>query len=235
MLPPPLKSPGAILGGTSRPYVIAEMSANHNGDLNAALRIIEEAKRVGADAVKLQTYRPDTITLDSDLPEFQIHDGLWKGRTLYELYDEAHTPWEWHEPLFAKGRANLASPSSPRRSTDGGRFPRELESACLQDRLVRDDRPAAGAARGGDRQAGHHVHRHGKPGGDRRIGRRLPQRWRPRPGSAPLCERLSDAGGAVEPAPHPGTGGSNSAARSGFLTTRSASRWRSPPWRSAPA
>jgi pseudaminic acid synthase len=82
------------------PYVIAEMSANHNGKREAAFRIIEEAQRAGADAVKIQTYRPDTITLKSDLPDFQINDGLWAGRTLYDLYQWAHTPWEWHKPLF---------------------------------------------------------------------------------------------------------------------------------------
>ena len=82
------------------PYVIAELSANHNGRLDTALRIIEEAKKAGADAVKLQTYRPDTITLDCATEDFQIHGGLWDGRTLYDLYQEAHTPWDWHKPLF---------------------------------------------------------------------------------------------------------------------------------------
>jgi pseudaminic acid synthase len=86
------------------PYVIAEMSANHNGNLENALRIIEEAKKAGADAVKLQTYRPDTMTLNCDSEEFQIHGGLWDGRTLYELYEEAHMPWDWHAPLFAHAR-----------------------------------------------------------------------------------------------------------------------------------
>ena len=83
------------------PYVIAELSANHNGKLETALRIIEEAKAAGADAVKLQTYRPDTITLNCDSEDFRIHGGLWDGRTLYELYEQAHMPWEWHAPLFA--------------------------------------------------------------------------------------------------------------------------------------
>lgn len=82
------------------PYIIAELSANHNGKLETALKIIEEAAKAGADAVKLQTYRPDTITLDSDADEFKIKGGLWSGRTLYELYEEAHMPWEWHRPLF---------------------------------------------------------------------------------------------------------------------------------------
>ena len=95
---------GREIGEGCAPYVIAEMSANHNGDLNAALRIIEEAKRAGADAIKIQTYRPDTITLKSDLPDFQITDGLWAGRTLYDLYEWAHTPWDWHATLFAHAR-----------------------------------------------------------------------------------------------------------------------------------
>jgi len=95
---------GRDIGDGCLPYIIAEMSANHNGDLNAALRIIEEAKSAGADAIKIQTYRPDTITLKSDLPDFQIDDGLWAGRTLYDLYDWAHTPWEWHKTLFEHAR-----------------------------------------------------------------------------------------------------------------------------------
>ncbi len=94
------------IGTDVPPYVIAEMSANHNGKLENALRIIEEAKKAGADAVKLQTYRPDTMTLNCDSEEFQIQGGLWDGRTLYELYEQAHMPWDWHAPLFAHARKN---------------------------------------------------------------------------------------------------------------------------------
>lgn len=82
------------------PYIIAEMSANHNGNIQNALDIITEAKRCGANAVKLQTYTPDTITLNSDADQFKIQDGLWSGQTLYDLYKSAHLPWDWHEILF---------------------------------------------------------------------------------------------------------------------------------------
>lgn len=95
---------GRGIGAGYEPYVIAELSANHNGRLDVAMRIVEEARKAGADAVKLQTYRPDTITLDCDADAFQIHGGLWDGRTLYELYEEAHMPWEWHKPLFEHAR-----------------------------------------------------------------------------------------------------------------------------------
>lgn len=95
---------GRKIGPDAPPYVIAELSANHNGKLETAMRIVEEAQKAGADAVKLQTYKPDTITLNCDNEEFRIRGGLWDGRTLYELYEEAHMPWEWHAPLFDYAR-----------------------------------------------------------------------------------------------------------------------------------
>jgi pseudaminic acid synthase len=95
---------GRRVGAGEAPYVIAEMSANHNGSLETAKRIITEARARGADAVKLQTYRPDTITLESDAEEFCIRGGLWDGKTLHDLYAEAHMPWEWHAPLFEHAR-----------------------------------------------------------------------------------------------------------------------------------
>ena len=101
---PTISIAGRPIGPDHAPYIIAELSANHNGKLETALKIIEEAKKAGADAVKLQTYTADTITLDCDSEEFQIHGGLWDGKNLYQLYKEAQMPWEWHSILFEHAR-----------------------------------------------------------------------------------------------------------------------------------
>lgn len=95
---------GRDIGTDFPPYIIAELSANHNGSLDTALKIIEQAKLCGADAIKLQTYKADTITLDSRNEEFMIRGGLWDGQSLFELYEKAHMPWEWHKPLFEYAR-----------------------------------------------------------------------------------------------------------------------------------
>ncbi len=84
------------------PFIIAEMSGNHNQSVERGFEIIEAAKKAGADAVKIQTYTADTITLDHDGPEFIVDMPMWKGRKMYDLYQEAHTPWLWHKDLFAK-------------------------------------------------------------------------------------------------------------------------------------
>lgn len=93
------------IGLDQPPYIIAEMSANHNGSIENAFKIIEQAKICGADAVKIQTYTADTITLNSRAPEFMIGGGtLWDGQSLYDLYQKAHMPWDWHKPLFEFAR-----------------------------------------------------------------------------------------------------------------------------------
>jgi N-acetylneuraminate synthase len=93
---------GRKIGPGEESYIIAEMSANHGHDLNTAKEIVRAASKAGGDAIKLQTYTPDTITIECDRPEFRVGSGtIWEGRTLYDLYEEAYTPWEWHEELMA--------------------------------------------------------------------------------------------------------------------------------------
>lgn len=111
---PELTIAGRRIGPAHPPYVIAELSANHLGRFERALETLEMTAAQGADAVKLQTYRADTITIDHDGPGFAIHGGLWDGNTLYKLYEEAHMPWEWHAPLMKRGaELGVAVFSSP--------------------------------------------------------------------------------------------------------------------------
>ncbi len=109
-----MKIDGIEISRNHPPYIIAEISANHNGAIAKALKLIELAKECGADAVKIQTYTADTMTVDSQRSDFKIEGGPWDGYTLYQLYREAHTPWEWHKNLFEKaGEVGITFFSSP--------------------------------------------------------------------------------------------------------------------------
>lgn len=101
---PSIQIAGRKIGPAHPPYVICELSGNHNGSLDRMLTLMDAAAATGADAIKIQTYTPDTLTIDHDGPGFRIEGGLWDGRTLYDLYNEAHTPFEWHEALFARAK-----------------------------------------------------------------------------------------------------------------------------------
>lgn len=104
MSAPFIEIAGRKIGADFPPYVICELSGNHNGSLERCLSMVDAAADTGCDAIKIQSYTADTITLDVDRPEFRIKGGLWDGRTLYELYAEAHTPFEWHAAIFERAR-----------------------------------------------------------------------------------------------------------------------------------
>jgi len=101
---PEIEIAGRKIGAAYEPFVICELSGNHNGSLDRALQMVDAAAETGCDAIKIQTYTADTITMDVDRPEFRIHGGLWDGRSLYELYQEAQTPFEWHAAIFERAR-----------------------------------------------------------------------------------------------------------------------------------
>ncbi|WP_017756426.1 pseudaminic acid synthase [Calidifontibacillus oryziterrae] len=130
----PINIQGRLIGSDYKPFIIAEMSGNHNQSLEKALEIVEAAARAGVDALKLQTYTADTMTLDINEDEFFINnpDSLWKGKSYYQLYKEAYTPWEWHEPIFKRCQElGLIAFSSPFDETAID-FLEELDVPCYK-------------------------------------------------------------------------------------------------------
>jgi len=125
---------GRNIGKTHPPFIIAEMSGNHNQSLERALEIVDATAKTGAHALKLQTYTPDTMTLDLNEREFHISDSksLWAGKSLYKLYDEAQTPWEWHKPIFERARELGMIPFSSPFDDTAVDFLESLEVPCYK-------------------------------------------------------------------------------------------------------
>jgi pseudaminic acid synthase len=122
------------IGLDQPPFIIAEMSGNHNQSLKRALEIVEAVAKSGAHALKIQTYTPDTMTLDLDEREFHISDpkSLWSGKSLYKLYGEAYTPWEWHKPIFDRAREQGIIPFSTPFDDSAVDFLEDLEVPCYK-------------------------------------------------------------------------------------------------------
>ncbi len=129
-----MKIQDRVVGQGAAPFIIAEMSGNHNQSLERALEIVDAAARSGAHALKIQTYTADTMTLDLREGDFVIQDpkSLWQGRSLYDLYQEAHTPWEWHAPIFARARALGMIPFSTPFDDSAVDFLETLDVACYK-------------------------------------------------------------------------------------------------------
>ena len=130
----PVEIGGRQIGPAFRPFIIAEMSGNHNHSLERALQIVDAAFETGAHALKIQTYTPDTMTLDLSEGEFFISDpnSLWKGTSLYKLYQEAYTPWEWHKPIFDRARERGIIPFSTPFDDTAVDFLESLDVPCYK-------------------------------------------------------------------------------------------------------
>lgn len=134
MTSPSFEIAGRRVGSDAKPFVIAEMSGNHNQSLSRAMEIVEAAARAGAHGLKLQTYTPDTMTIDKSDGDFLITDpsSLWHGKSLHALYHEAHTPWEWHGPLFKRARELGMIPFSTPFDDSAVDFLESLGAACYK-------------------------------------------------------------------------------------------------------
>lgn len=131
---PGLRIAGRPIGRGHAPFIIAEMSGNHNQSIERALEIVDAAAASGAHGLKIQTYTPDTMTLDLDEGDFHIGDpaSLWKGTSLYKLYGEAHTPWDWHRPIFERARLRGLIPFSTPFDGSAVEFLESLEVPCYK-------------------------------------------------------------------------------------------------------
>ena len=123
-----------IIGKKNKPFIIAEMSSNHNQSLDVALKIVDIAAKTGVDAIKIQTYKPDTITINSSRKEFEIKSkkSLWNNMTLYSLYKKAHTPWEWHEAIYRQAKKNKILCFSSAFDETSINFLEKLDNPCYK-------------------------------------------------------------------------------------------------------
>ncbi len=177
-----------VIGGDTEVFAIAELSGNHNDSFERAIEMVRAAAAAGATAVKVQTYTADSITLDSDRPEFRA-EGFWEGRTLYDLYSEASMPWDWQatSPRRLAGRREvLLFGVRPRLD----RVPRVDRGEATRS-VVRTRRHPADRSHRGHRQADDHVHWDGDVVGDRGGGRGCTPRWLHRARTARVHELLS--------------------------------------------
>ena len=154
---------GRSIGRSHQPFIIAEMSGNHNQSLDRALAIVEAAAKTGAHALKLQTYTADTMTLDLGEGEFFIDDpnSLWRGTSLHKLYQEAYTPWEWHAPIFERARSLGMIPFSTPFDATAVDFLERLGAPCYKIASFENTDLATHSQGCRDRQADDHFDRHG--------------------------------------------------------------------------
>ena len=193
------------VGEGAPPFIIAELSGNHDGSLDKALAIVDAIAVSGAQALKLQTYTADTMTIDLAEREFVIDNpqSLWAGRNLYSLYEQAHTPWEWHAKIFARARQHGLIAFSTPFDASAVDFLESLDVPAYKIASFenRDRRPDPACRLHG--QAGNHFHRARHPLGDCRCGVGGPRRGLPRTRIAQVHEQLPGNAVVLQPADVP--------------------------------